>query len=220
MTAYIGSKLNDAAPSLDKHQAEEGSSFANSDQIDPTQPANPNNHASVRPRSGQEHAAIGSIEEVSVEALRKRQATQQRPLSITPSNPKPNNRHRRRRRPNDPPSPSAHERSSMVDQIMAESLVPLYDKGPASSNASALLQAGTGEGETDDAVAEAFKRKFLADVEERSLRARVPTMPSSSAAAAGQHKTGPKLGGSRQQRGRMMKEAKEGQGQQGNVKGK
>lgn len=93
----------------------------------------------------------------------------------------------------------------MVDQIMAESHVPLYDTGPTSSNASALQQAGTGEGETDEAVAEAFKRKFLADVEERSLRARPPAMPSS-------HKTGPKLGGSRQQRGRMMKETKEGQG--------
>ena len=89
-------------------------------------------------------------------------------------------------------------RDSMIDQIMRESQVPLYDRSVA--------QTPPADGEYvdhDAATAEAFKSQLLADME---LNRRRP--PKAAATTS----TGPKLGGSRSQRERMraMEESKKG----------
>lgn len=111
-------------------------------------------------------------------------------------NPKP----RRRRHP---PSRSEADiaRDSMIDQIMKEGQVPIYDQ-PDSQIASSA-----GE-DRDAAAAAAFRAEFLAAAEERNLHRRPPAPPAAGASL------GPKLGGSRQQRERM-KAAEEAKGKGG-----
>ncbi|KAK4497934.1 hypothetical protein PRZ48_010590 [Zasmidium cellare] len=91
-------------------------------------------------------------------------------------------------------------RDAMVDAIMRESQVPLYDQSapPTTSNADSSAI------DRDEAAAEAFKAEFLADLEQRKRR-KPPAPP-----AAGQVASGPKLGGSRSQREKMraLEEAK------------
>lgn len=112
-------------------------------------------------------------------------------------NPKP----RRRRHP---PSRSEADiaRDSMIDQIMKEGQVPIYDRPDSSQAASSA-----GE-DRDAAAAAAFRAEFLAAAEERNLHRRPPVPPAAGASL------GPKLGGSRQQRERM-KAAEEAKGKGG-----
>ena len=89
-------------------------------------------------------------------------------------------------------------RDSMIDQIMRESQVPLYDRS--------VSQTPPADGEYvdhDAATAEAFKTQLLADME---LNRRRPPKTTTTTS------TGPKLGGSRSQRERMraMEEGKKG----------
>lgn len=89
----------------------------------------------------------------------------------------------------------------MVDAIMRESQVPLYDQ---STNAASSVNTGSAEMDNDEAAAEAFKAQFLEEMEQRKRR-KPPAPP-----AAGQVSSGPKLGGSRSQREKMraLEEAK------------
>ena len=80
-------------------------------------------------------------------------------------------------------------RDSMIDQIMRESAIPIYDK---TSNAGAS-RPDADSFDNDAAAAEAFKAEYLASVEEKQRLAGPPKPPAQ----------GPKLGGSRQQRERM-----------------
>lgn len=89
-------------------------------------------------------------------------------------------------------------RDAYIDQIMQEAQVPLYDRTSAQA-------AGTDAGgDNDAAAAEAFKAQLLADMENHRRRP-----PKSASAQASNVTSGPKLGGSRQQRERMraMQEA-------------
>ena len=81
-------------------------------------------------------------------------------------------------------------RDAYIDQFMQEAQVPIYDRSAASS--------GAGAGDNDSATAEAFKAQLLQDME---LNRRRP--PKAASAQAANVMSGPKLGGSRQQREKM-----------------
>lgn len=109
---------------------------------------------------------------------------------------KPYSRPTKRRQP-PPREETSIARDSMIDQIMRESQVPLYDH---SASRTAVADA---EGlDNDAATAEAFKAQLLADMELHRRRPPKVIVPGTS--------MGPKLGGSRAQRERMrqMEEAK------------
>ena len=84
-------------------------------------------------------------------------------------------------------------RDSMIDQLMRESQIPIYDRSISQTPAE-----GPGDQDNDTATAEAFKAQLLADMEQHRRK------PSRMAAAAATGaSTGPKLGGSRSQREKM-----------------
>lgn len=95
-----------------------------------------------------------------------------------------------KRRP--PPPRPEHDiaRDSMIDQLMGENQVPIYDRSMAHSRAH-----GAQGVDSDLAAAEEFKSQLLADLERNNKR-----RPPKIAATA---TTGPKLGGSRAQREKM-----------------
>ena len=83
-------------------------------------------------------------------------------------------------------------RDSIIDQIMQESQVPLYDRSGSHTPADDV--------DNDAATAEAFKAQLLAEMEEQNRRRPPPHNP----AAKGEKVShGPKLGGSRAQREKM-----------------
>lgn len=90
-------------------------------------------------------------------------------------------------------------RDAYIDKFMQEAQVPMYDQ--SSSEGAANAEVG---GDNDAATAEAFKAQLLQDMQNR--RRRPPKAPTAQAANT---MSGPKLGGSRQQRERMraMQEA-------------
>ena len=105
---------------------------------------------------------------------------------------------RPRARPRRPPAmrdESAVARESLVDQILRESAVPLYDRSTSSTTYAA--NEGTSN---EEAVANAFKEEFLAQAELHKRR-KPPAAPPQKGAAPVSN--GPKLGGSRSQREKM-----------------
>jgi len=94
------------------------------------------------------------------------------------------------------PDPSSIERRSLIDQIMQESTVPIYDR----PTPAAPRQSEEGV-DNDEAAAEAFKMQFLADMQMRVKRK--PAGYQSAGSKGGSTSHGPKLGGSRKQRERM-----------------
>lgn len=101
--------------------------------------------------------------------------------------------------------PSGIARDSLVDQIMRESAVPLYDR----STSGTPLFASNGM-DNDAAAAEAFKAQFLVEAEQHKRRK--PLAPPAGTKGAVTTSHGPKLGGSRSQREKMKaaEEAKTG----------
>lgn len=132
------------------------------------------------------------------------------PGGFTLGGPKPkqrNNQRGKQARPRrGPPQRDADTitRDAMVDQIMRESQVPIYDQ-PTSKTQD--MQA---EGfDADEAAAQAFRAEFLLSLAERQNRRR-PAAPPAQQRGAAPVPTGPKLGGSRAQREKMkaIEEAK------------
>lgn len=82
-------------------------------------------------------------------------------------------------------------RDALVEQILRESRLDIYDE-PETSGAAGTAGVAPGLDEAaDERVADAFRREFLASLEEKNSRkSGAPAPPS----------LGPKLGGSRQQR--------------------
>ena len=97
-------------------------------------------------------------------------------------------------------------RDSIIDQILHESQVPLYQQPVAHT-----AVADGGEVDNDAATAEAFKAQLIMEMEEHKRR---KPPPGSAAAKGTTTSTGPKLGGSRNQREKMraMEEAKASSG--------
>lgn len=90
-------------------------------------------------------------------------------------------------------------RDSLVDQIMRESAVPIYDR----STSDTPLQRPDEEGEDRDAAAaEAFKQQHFARLEENKKRKPPAPQPGERAKLI-PTSHGPKLGGSRSQREKM-----------------
>lgn len=83
-------------------------------------------------------------------------------------------------------------RDAYIDQFMQEAQVPLYDR------ASVKAAATDASGDNDAAAAEAFKAQLLQDMATHRRRP-----PKSATAQASNVTSGPKLGGSRQQREKM-----------------
>lgn len=122
--------------------------------------------------------------------------------------PRPNTR----RAANRPPrrirqkDPSELAREAMIEQILGESQVPMYDQTSSAPGPSAEDDGV----DRDEAVAEAFKAEFLANLQERKRRRTAVEKSSGSGKAAASVPSGPKLGGSRSQREKMrqLEEAK------------
>ena len=92
-------------------------------------------------------------------------------------------------------------RDSIIDQIMQESQVPLYDRSGSHTPADNV--------DNDAATAQAFKAQLLVEMEEQNRRRLAPRNPAVKDGSASMQ-SGPKLGGSRSQREKMraMEEAK------------
>lgn len=154
-------------------------------------PADTNVHSSV-PTSPASTAAMSAPSHDTIHATSNAQRRAQAHADRI------RNKQRRRQPQIDP---SAMARDAMVDRIMQESQVPMYDRPAA---------AATGI-DSDEAAAEAFKAEFLASLEDQNRR-RPPAPPPAQRGAANSAvpATGPKLGGSRQQREKMkaIEEAK------------
>lgn len=141
---------------------------------------------------------------------------------------------RRRRRPN-VDDPTSKARAAMVDEIMGETPMPIYDRTPSTRYAGLTnrLAAGaaardeTGDADAtsadvdnDEAVAEAFKAEFLAHLNERNRRRQEAAASSSSSSrnALPSQGVAPKLGGSRAQRQKMRAAAAAGETKGGGQK--
>lgn len=105
-----------------------------------------------------------------------------------------------------PPQRDAHDiaRDAMVDQIMRESQVPIYDHPNSKSH-----DKQSEDFDADEAAAAAFRAEFLLNLEGQQNRRR-PAAPPVQQRGAPPIPTGPKLGGSRAQREKMkaIEEAK------------
>lgn len=94
----------------------------------------------------------------------------------------------------------------MIEQILGESQVPMYDQ-----TSSAPGPSTEDDGiDRDEAVEEAFKAEFLASLQERKRRRTAVEKSSASGKGTASVPSGPKLGGSRSQREKMrqLEEAK------------
>lgn len=103
-------------------------------------------------------------------------------------------------------------RDSIIDQIMQESQVPLYDRSGSHTPAQ--------DGDNDAATAQAFKAQLLVEMEEQNRRRPAPRNPATASATGSSMQSGPKLGGSRSQREKMraLEEAKSKPGGTGTSK--
>ncbi|CAK4032183.1 Hypothetical predicted protein [Lecanosticta acicola] len=192
LTAYVDSKLAElrsstAAPTQDQ---DAGSTAATSNRpgagLDPT-------GMTTEPSSG-----------TSSNDIRK----DQRRATIQNRQPK------RRRQPARRDDTSL-ARDAMVDEIMRESEIPIYARTSTPANPPNPPSGPADDFDADEAAAQAFKAEFLANLQQRRRRKPPPPPPNSKAALqAAAASTGPKLGGSRSQRGKMkaLEEAKHGAG--------
>ncbi|KAK4956096.1 hypothetical protein LTR28_005967 [Elasticomyces elasticus] len=100
-------------------------------------------------------------------------------------------------------------RDSLVEQVLRESRLDMYEAttAAAAGESAGARARGDGEQAADDALAEDFRRDFLAAMEERNVR-RMPPPPGMTGGAKppggkAEAPKGPKLGGSRSQRAAM-----------------
>nr|POE47921.1 vacuolar import and degradation protein 27 [Quercus suber] len=100
-------------------------------------------------------------------------------------------------------------RDALVDQIMRESQVSLYDYSASAQQSSHGMHHANESLDNDTAAAEAFKAQYFAQ-QEAQHRRRQPPPPASKGATT--TSSGPKLGGSRSQREKMkaLEEANKG----------
>jgi hypothetical protein len=88
-------------------------------------------------------------------------------------------------------------RDSIIEQIMQESQVPLYDRSGSQTPANDV--------DNDSATAEAFKAQLLAEMEEQNRRRPAPRNPAVKDGSSSMQ-SGPKLGGSKSLRAKMRRE--------------
>lgn len=128
-------------------------------------------------------------------------------------------------------------RDSLIEQFLHENKIDLYDMGTASNNpvaataaAADATMAGSGagdrdaaaataaveEGDTDERFAEQFRQDFIDAMSQRKNKNRA--VAQAKAGAKPTESRGPKLGGSRAARAKMIQMQK--QGQSGSAAGK
>ena len=91
-------------------------------------------------------------------------------------------------------------RDAMVDQILRESQLNIYEP---SASTSVAKPASDDNQDADERMAEEFKKNFYAAAEERAVRRTAPPPPPTFGANKLESIKGPKLGGSRSQRAAM-----------------
>ncbi|KAH6961022.1 hypothetical protein HG530_004768 [Fusarium avenaceum] len=113
-------------------------------------------------------------------------------------------------RPRNRRDSDAVKRDQIVDEILREARLDLYEPSPEQTSSTAGADQ---DGAADERLAEEFRQQFLEDVAERQLRKK---KAASQAARPGTEEVlkGPKLGGSRNARAQMrdllLKKEKEG----------
>ncbi|OAL17902.1 hypothetical protein AYO22_11166 [Fonsecaea multimorphosa] len=101
-------------------------------------------------------------------------------------------------------------RDALVEQFLHENKIDLYDTntpGLTSAPGAAAGEAAEDEGDTDDRFAEQFRQQFMDAMAERRNRHKQPNQPKGNLPKGGAAVTesrGPKLGGSRSARAKMM----------------
>jgi hypothetical protein len=196
--AFIDSKLAElrSANSAATLKAEPGNGTSNriNDQSRIVHPSN-----LVRSR-----AIAGEVEEVDLSTVSHRN-----PNNL-PQMQNPTGESVRRRRRGEERDANHIARDALIDQIMQETEIPLYDRSTAqAARALRATEQDQDEVDNDTLVAEAFKAEFFANLEEQHRRRHIPA-PVKGKAGAATAPQGPKLGGSRAQREKMkaMEEAK------------
>ncbi|KAF5982654.1 hypothetical protein FCOIX_3589 [Fusarium coicis] len=113
-------------------------------------------------------------------------------------------------RPRNRRDSDALKRDQIVDEILHETRLDLYEPTPGQNSHNAVADQ---DGAADARLAEEFRQQFLEDVAERQLRKKKATNQSTRAGTEEVLK-GPKLGGSRNARAQMrdilLKKEKEG----------
>ncbi|EME42080.1 hypothetical protein DOTSEDRAFT_89573 [Dothistroma septosporum NZE10] len=183
LTAYVDSKLAELRSSTSTPTSNDEATL-----VDGSQRSNFSSSSSD-PRT-----TTGMTETTDVATLHGTSNAQRRAQARADRTPQK----QRRRQPQIDPSATA--RNAMVDRIMQESQVPMYDQPSAASTGI----------DSDEAAAEAFKAEFLAGLEEQNRRKPPGPPPAGRGAQNAAPPTGPKLGGSRSQREKMkaIEEAK------------
>ncbi|RBQ82016.1 hypothetical protein FVER14953_00906 [Fusarium verticillioides] len=113
-------------------------------------------------------------------------------------------------RPRNRRDSDALKRDQIVDEILHETRLDLYEPTPGQNSHNAVADQ---DGAADARLAEEFRQQFLEDVAERQLRKKKATNQTTRAGTEEVLK-GPKLGGSRNARAQMrdilLKKDKEG----------
>lgn len=126
------------------------------------------------------------------------------PTTLDQANARSNRVYQRPTKRKQPPKRGENDvaRDSIIDQILQESQVPLYDRSGSHTPAA-------GDVDNDAATAQAFKAQLLAEMEEQNRRRPAARNPATKPGETSMQ-SGPKLGGSRAQREKMraLEEAK------------
>ncbi|KAI4716669.1 hypothetical protein E4T48_07147 [Aureobasidium sp. EXF-10727] len=180
MMAYVDSKLARLTPSHET--ATQPSTTA-----EPT----PTSTAAAQQHDHQSSASHGHLHQVDLP----------KPLPTTaPTRPQkpPRKPHWRNRR-----NSADLARDAMVDKILAESQLNIYEPSASSASATHPKTSADDTQDADERMAEEFKRNFYAAAEERAVRRSAAPPPPSFGANKLESIKGPKLGGSRSQRAAM-----------------
>lgn len=93
-------------------------------------------------------------------------------------------------------------RDALVEQIMRESQLNMYDSVPARTSVANGAPPGADEA-ADERLADEFRREYLAAMEEKNASKKPPGPPGLASREKDGTLKGPKLGGSRSQRAAM-----------------
>jgi hypothetical protein len=176
--AYVDSKLARLTPSLE----------ASTQTSTPAEP-NPTSSTAAHQNEAQFSASHGHLQQVDVTNPTSSTTT------TTRRHKPPRKPHWRNRR-----NSADLARDAMVDQILRESQLNIYEP---SASTSAAKPASDDNQDADERMAEEFKRNFYAAAEDRAIRRTAPPPPPTFGANKLESIKGPKLGGSRSQRAAM-----------------
>ncbi|THX94405.1 hypothetical protein D6D03_09668 [Aureobasidium pullulans] len=186
MMAYVDSKLARLTPS---HEASTSTTNQSSTPVDPTYVSKT---AVQKVTANPASAARGHLDEVDIN-----QSTL--PTNTTTSRPP-----KRPRKPwNNRRNSASLARDAMVDQILRESQLNIYESPSTSATPQGPTSTAAETEDADERMAAEFQRNFYAQAEERAVRGVAAPPPPTFGANKLESLKGPKLGGSRSQRAAM-----------------